>query len=235
MNSPIKFDRIVLLNCVVAFCLTALPGAAWADNVIYNNGAPDQFGTYYADANFFYTMDASTFTLAAGSSTIADATWWGGCAPTEVTCPAGDFTLSFYTDVAGAPGTLIQSYSVGDADQTLTGNSIGCSIGTCFDEYSYSASFGPLTLTPGTTYFFAVGNNTGETDTWGQETADAFAPSGSHYQFDGTDWSPQLSTLAYELTGPAAVPEPTSILLLGTVFLGIGAAFRRKFRAHPLL
>jgi hypothetical protein len=233
MNSLIKFDRIVLLNCAVAFCLTALPGAAWADNLIYNNGAPDQFGTYYADANSFFTMDASTFTLAAGSSTITDATWWGGCSP-EGTCPAADFTLSFYTDVAGAPGALIQSYSVGGANQTLTGNSIGCVIGGCFDEYIYTASFGPLTLAPGTTDFFAVGNNTGEIDTWGQETANAFAPSGSHYQFGGGVWTPADSTLAFELSGPA-VPEPTSILLLGTVFLGIGAAFRRKFRAHPPL
>jgi len=222
-----KSNRVILPSCVAAICLAALPGAGRADTVIYDNGAPDQFGTYNADANNLFTLDGSTFVLNPGSSTITGATWWGGCAD-EGRCPAGDFTIAFYTDNAGAPGTLIQSYSVGGANQTFTGNAIGCSIGNCFDEYSYSASFGPLALTPGTTYFFAVGNDTGETDTWGQETADAFAAFGSHYQFDGTNWDPEYSTLAYQLLGPSAAPEPASILLLGTVFLGIGAGLKRR-------
>jgi len=228
MNAPVKISRLVLPGCVLAFGLAVLPGAAWADTVIYNNGAPDNFGTYYADANSSFSFVASPFMLTAGSSTITGATWWGGCSP-EGTCPSGDFTIAFYSDDSGAPGTLIQSYSVGSSNQTATGNSIGCGIGNCFTEYSYAASFGPLSLTPGTTYFFAVGDNTGETDTWGQETADAFANFDSHYALSGGTWYGGYSTLAFELTSSGTVPEPSSILLFGTMFLGMGAALKRRY------
>ena len=88
-----KSNRVILPSCVAAICLAALPGAGRADTVIYDNGAPDQFGTYNADANNLFTLDGSTFVLNPGSSTITGATWWGGCAD-EGRCPAGDFTIA---------------------------------------------------------------------------------------------------------------------------------------------
>ncbi len=165
-----RFYNLILTTSFAAL----LANVAWADVMIYNGGSPDLYGTYYADANYVYTTDAEPFVLSAGFSTVSSAEFWGGCFQ-EVTCPSADLTVSFYTDNSGAPGTLLASYAVGNADQTLTGRLIGGS----FDEYSYSTTFAPLALTAGTTYFFAVGNDTGETDTGGRKLRTKLVPTSS--------------------------------------------------------
>ena len=206
--------------------------------VIYDGGSGNLIGTYYADAPYtFGTAVAAPFTLQLGASTITDVHWWGGCyfGPT---CPAGDFTLSFYADSSGVPGTLIGSaYSVGNANQTATGNTMPTydGLGDTFDEYSYSADLGPLVLSPSTPYWLVVSDNTGTAPvTWGMETtSDANVP-GTDYQYcadancEGPGWNP-IPALAFNLTNDRlSIPEPATLALLGAGLAGICLMRRRK-------
>ena len=224
----------VAVGCLLASGLMPLPGKA--DIMIYDGGSPDQRAAYTADSNYAFTTVAETFVLSVGSSTVTGAQWWGACAnkssPGGGACPAGNFTIGFYTDNSGVPGTLVKSYTVGNADQTATGNFIANE--TSLSEYVYTANFGPLSLTPGTTYFLTVEDSTpGSALSWGMETANE---TGSLEVFlTGDGWLNEGAELAFNLSGPstAAVPEPTSLLLLGSVGLSLVAAFRRKVGAAP--
>lgn len=201
-----------------AIGMMALIGAQQAPAaVIYDGGAPDQATVYYADRSYLYSEAGVPFTLTAGANTITDVHWWGAC--TLGSCPAGDFIVSFYNDDSGAPGTLVNSYSVGNAGQTLTGGSV---VGNFFDEYSYGTTITGLTLNAGVQYWLGISNDTGGHD-WGMETTGA----GTHYQRSSGAWASQSDALAFNLTGDAVpVPEPASLALLG-LGLGAGVLVRR--------
>jgi len=202
---------------------------AGADVIIYDAGGPNQNSFYFGDTTYPYTAAADSFTLQDGASTVTDAHWWGACVTSDGTntCPAGDFTLGFYTDDAGVPGSLIQSYSVGNANQTATGNFIG--VGADFTEYSYAAVFAPLVLTPGENYWFAVSNTTDwPTVAWGMEgTGSPFG--GGHYQYsaDEAAWTAVNEDLAFNLTAGSTIPEPTTLSLFG--LSAIVAVLRHRY------
>jgi hypothetical protein len=158
-------------------------------------------------------------------TSVSDANWWGGCYPDKSCGSSPNFVLSFYNDSVEGPGTLIASFNVGGANQTATGNQIG----GLFAEYSYSATFAPVTLTSGTQYWFGISGTTGA-GTFGVETTST-APTGSQLFTYGIDtpgtWSPDESEhLAFQLT--AGVPEPSTWAMMLIGFASLGFAFYRR-------
>ena len=218
-----------ITSTVAGLLLFASVATTTTAGIIYDGGAPDQAGQLFAQGPGAAAM---TFTLGPGLNTVTDAHWWGGCFP-AITCgPSPDFELSFYTDNAGAVGTLIGSpIDVGTAHQTSTGNVIGPPIAPQWDEYSYSATFAPVTLTAGVQYWFAISNTAAEpAGAFGVETTST-APAGAlaSITFDGTTWLPLPQQLSFNLTNDVVgIPEPATIALFGIGLAGLAASRRRK-------
>ncbi len=222
-NLPAKTQPAQFAFAATFMMAVALSPASAA--VIYDGGGPDQGGQIYATGTASVAM---SFTLAPGANVVTDAHWWGGCFPSTTCGPSPNFTLGINAD-SGGPGANVWFGNVGSANQMLTGKVIGPPTAPQWDEYSYSATFAPLTLTPGTTYWFTLRQNDVASPTWGAETTstDAVGSASASYGIFDLSWTAIPENLAFELTG--GVPEPATwvMMLLGLAGLGF-AGYRRS-------
>lgn len=214
----------MIRKAVCCICLTVcLATTSNADIVAYDNNAGGAVGI-----NTAFESDSGTGIIAADDVTFATTTtitgvqWTGRYAFIDTPQAIDDFTISFYSDSGAMPGSLITSFSVGNAVNRVDSGF------NLFDLniYEYSASV-DFTMISGTNYWLSITNDT-STDTddnfqWGSDSG----VGNSYASFNGgTSWSSIADQHDFRLT---VIPEPGSFSLAAGLFCLI-AIQRRKRR-----
>lgn len=166
------------------------------------------FATVYDNFTFTQTWDVESFH------------WVGGYFNPPNQGPITAWTLTFYNDNAGQPGNPIAAGTfTGNGGETFIGNVNG------FPMYVYWLYFNSFDMAPGT-YWASVVPDLGFPPQWGW--ASGTGGDGLAYQdFFGTRTALPFD-MAFAIDGRAVVPEPGTLIMLGTGILGIAGAIRRK-------
>ena len=169
-----------------------------------------------------------TFSLAPGANVITGVNWTGLYFPSNTHTQSDNFTIQFFADVAGSPAvTPFLSLLIGNPGRTDTGIDL-----TGSDLFAYSVDVAPIVLAPSTVFWLSIFNNTSadSDDNWYWAMQDALG--NSHDRGNPADpWLPQVPPVGnrqdFQLTGPTAIPEPSSFALLAVGVIGL-LGCRRK-------
>ncbi len=212
--------RIVLTMLTVVLLASAF---AYADSIIYDNGGPNQQNGNEM-TEWIQTED---FTLTQAVN-VTDIHFWDiESAPGY----AGSITWWIVGDNGGNPD-FNNVFGTGSADPTRVNTQ--CGILGAYCEYSNDWNINPLTLAAGT-YHLALHNGPVTDENYSFFYWETTNPNGTQTGLECQlgvacydSWNNNGNEHAFYLTG-TSVPEPGTLMLMGTGLLGGLASLRRRF------
>ena len=220
--------KLMLASLAALLMFLAVPG--WATQVLVYSQAPN-FQDLYASQNDsgsgianFVSYD--NFKLGS-TTTITSVGWVGGYYNPQTAGSISNFLVEILADNAGQPGGVLATFGIGgNAGETSVGTD---NLGDPVFAYGAAINF---TASAGTQYWLTVIPTTAFPPQWGWTSSSV--GDGVSYTDDAFGNRLQNSSdLAFYLykTQQTGVPEPGSLMLLGTGIVGIAGAIRRKLGA----
>ncbi len=206
--------RIVSLS-VLALCLAAVPAMA---QVIYSNGPINGTTDAWTINSGFIVSDSFTVSTQAALGGIVFGAW----------ADPGDVLESAQVSITSSEfgGTSFYNAVVNFSQSGCSGNQYGFNVCT---ETSTSGFSGP-NLAAGT-YWLNLENavvNTGDPIYWDENSGPSHASENSVGTIPSEAFTVLSETTTSSTSSGGTVPEPSSILLIGSGILGLAGVLRRK-------
>ena len=221
-------DKVLLAAFTVLLLGLATP--VWAGQVLVYGQGPN-YQDLYASQNDTSGLGANfvsydNFTLGS-AGTITSVGWVGGYYNPQTAGSISSWSVAFYANNAGQPGGLITSFAIsGNGGETSLGvDNLGDPVFAYGAVVNFAAS-------AGTQYWLSVVPSTAFPPQWGWTTSST--GDGISYTSDPFgNLSQNSSDLAFSLykTQQTGVPEPGSLMLMGSGLAGVAGILRRKLRA----
>jgi hypothetical protein len=223
MHSLLRSSRAVVLATLACLAAPSAQGQAtvFSQTTDKSGGFASQNDTSGGHGNYATTYD--NFALASSTS-IGSLTWAGDFfngSPAEISA----FTVSFYADNAGVPGSPLQTASIlGKANEIADGNDL---LGD--PVFNYSAALPTaFAANGGTTYWMSIVANVGYPPQWLWENATG--GDGRAYQTFTAGQEVLPNDMTFSLISAATVetPEPGSLALLSGMALSGFLCLKRR-------
>jgi len=211
-------SKTILLAALFALVLSA---SAFADTSLYsqaydNNGYLNASQNDSGLGNFATTYDNWNINPG-GLYTVNEVKFTGGYYNPNQQGSITGWTVNVYFDNGGQPGTLQHTAHIsGNGGESLLGGNI----------YTYDISGLGFQELSGVEYWLSVVPDLNFPPQWGWATGTG--GDGIAYQDYFGSRSQLGADQAFELIGTSGVPEPGTLVMLGTGVLGLAGTLRRK-------
>jgi hypothetical protein len=208
--------RFLAVQCTLIACLDA--GVLVNQPLVGGGILASQNDTKNPGGFGVFAVTYDNFTLASGA-TIGEIDWIGGYFNPGTQSAISQFTITFYNDSSGIPGSAVSTLTSSSFNETADGSDGAIPI------FTYAVTGALVGLGAGT-YWVSIVPDLAFPPQWGWENGSG--GDGNSYQLFFGQGSAQKQDQAFTLLDASATPEPATMALIGLGLGGVGLVARGR-------